>query len=97
PAFLVAGDVLNWCRLFLNPWLSTWDCSTGGWRSFFVISGETLTSLWYAATWIGLQLLTALAFNAGPGMLQIAIWTHIGGFLTGLVAARLWGKGPLPF
>lgn len=61
------------------------------------ISGETLTSLWYAATWIGLQLLTALAFNAGPGAIQIAIWTHIGGFLTGLLMARLWGKGPQPY
>lgn len=61
------------------------------------ISGEALASLWYAATWIGLQLLTALAFNAGPGLNQIAIWTHIGGFLTGLLAARLWGKGPMPF
>ena len=61
------------------------------------VSGETLTSLWYAATWIGLQLLTALAFNAGPGMSRIAIWTHIGGFLTGLMAARIWGKGPRPY
>ena len=61
------------------------------------ISGETLASLWYAATWIGLQLLTGLAFNAGPGLSQIAIWTHIGGFITGLLAARLWGKGPRPY
>jgi membrane associated rhomboid family serine protease len=61
------------------------------------VSGDTLTALWYAATWIGLQLLTGLAFNAGPGMSQIAIWTHIGGFLTGLVAARFWGKGPRPY
>ena len=61
------------------------------------VSGETLTSLWYAATWIGLQLLTALAFNAGPGMSRIAIWTHIGGFLTGLMAARIWGEGPRPY
>jgi membrane associated rhomboid family serine protease len=61
------------------------------------ISGETLTSLWYAATWIGLQLLTGLAFNGGAGMTQIAIWTHIGGFLTGLAAARIWGGGPKPY
>ena len=61
------------------------------------ISGETLAALWYAATWIGLQLLTGLAFNAGNGMAQIAIWTHIGGFLTGLVVARFWGKGPQPY
>ncbi|KAB7648754.1 rhomboid family intramembrane serine protease [Polymorphobacter fuscus] len=60
------------------------------------IPGETLTSLWYAATWIGLQLLTGLAFNTGPGG-GIAIWTHIGGFLTGLVVARFWGKGPRPY
>lgn len=61
------------------------------------LSGEALTALWYAATWIGLQLLTGLAFNAGPGMARIAIWTHIGGFLTGLVVGRLWGKGPRPY
>ena len=59
------------------------------------ISGETLTALWYAATWIGLQLLTGLAWN-GTGGGQIAIWTHIGGFLTGLVVARAWGRGPQP-
>jgi membrane associated rhomboid family serine protease len=57
------------------------------------ISGETLTSLWYAATWIGLQLLTGLAFNTGEGF-AIAIWTHIGGFLAGLLLGRLWGRGP---
>ena len=61
------------------------------------ISGETLESLWYAATWIGLQLLTGLAFNVGNGTAQIAIWTHIGGFLTGLAVGRLWGKGPQPY
>ena len=61
-----------------------------------IISGETLTALWYAATWIGLQLLTGYAFNTGTGMTQIAIWTHIGGFLAGLLTARLWGKGPQP-
>jgi membrane associated rhomboid family serine protease len=60
------------------------------------ISGETLTALWYAVTWIGLQLLTAAAFNVGPGS-RIAIWTHIGGFLTGLAVARFWGKGPKPY
>ncbi|WP_426164233.1 rhomboid family intramembrane serine protease [Sandarakinorhabdus sp. DWP1-3-1] len=59
------------------------------------ISGETLTALWYAATWIALQLLTAVAFQGG-GM-QVAIWTHIGGFITGLLIARIWGRGPQPF
>nr|WP_310525113.1 rhomboid family intramembrane serine protease [Polymorphobacter sp.] len=59
------------------------------------ISGETLTALWYAAAWIGLQLLTGLVFNAG-GASQIAIWTHIGGFVTGLLVARVWGRGPQP-
>jgi membrane associated rhomboid family serine protease len=56
------------------------------------LSGETLTALWLAATWIGLQLLTALVFNSGGG--GFAIWTHIGGFLVGLIAGRLWGRGP---
>ncbi len=58
-----------------------------------IIAAETLTALWFAGTWIALQLLIGLAFNGpdGPG---IAIWTHIGGFLAGLLLGRLWGKGP---
>lgn len=55
-------------------------------------SGEMLTSLWYAASWIGLQLLTGLVFNGGTGGMGIAIWTHIGGFVTGLLLGRLWGR-----
>ena len=50
------------------------------------IAGELLTALWYLATWIVLQLLTAVAFNTGQG--GIAIWTHIGGFVVGLVFAQ---------
>ena len=50
------------------------------------IGGEVLTGLWYLATWIALQLLTAVAFNTGPG--GIAIWTHIGGFVVGLIFAQ---------
>jgi membrane associated rhomboid family serine protease len=61
------------------------------------ISGETLLALWYAATWIGLQLLTGLVFNIGTAGGQIAIWTHIGGFVTGLLAGRIWGRGPQPY
>lgn len=64
-----------------------------------LISGETLTAVWYAATWIGLQLLTAAVVNTGvvnDGGPRIAIWTHIGGFLTGLLVAQAWGKGPKP-
>ena len=59
----------------------------------FNISAEVLTALWYAAAWIGLQLLTALALNTPDGF-QIAIWTHIGGFLTGLALGQFWGRGP---
>jgi len=50
------------------------------------LSSELLTASWYAATWIGLQLLTGLAFNGGGQ--GIAIWAHIGGFVTGLVFAQ---------
>jgi membrane associated rhomboid family serine protease len=56
------------------------------------ISSDALTALWYAAAWIGLQFLTAVAFNTGP--LQVAIWTHIGGFVTGLLFAQPFVRGP---
>jgi membrane associated rhomboid family serine protease len=50
------------------------------------IPGEALNLLWLAASWIGLQLLIGYVFNtAGTG---IAIWAHIGGFLTGLLLGR---------
>ncbi|MGQ5702054.1 rhomboid family intramembrane serine protease [Sandaracinobacteroides sp. A072] len=49
-----------------------------------VISAETVRAFRYAALWIGLQLLTAIAFNL-PGAGGIAIWSHIGGFLVGLL------------
>ena len=50
------------------------------------VAGELMTALWYLATWIGLQLLTAVALNSGQG--GIAIWTHIGGFAVGLIVAQ---------
>ena len=57
------------------------------------VSSDALTALWYAATWIGLQLLTGLAFG-GPGGQGIAIWAHIGGFVTGLIFAQPFVRGP---
>jgi membrane associated rhomboid family serine protease len=59
------------------------------------LSGEVVQALRYAALWIGLQLLVAVAFNlpgAGPGG-GIAIWTHIGGFLVGLLYGVPWVRG----
>lgn len=61
------------------------------------LSGETVRALRYAALWIGLQLLTAVAFNM-PGTGGIAIWSHIGGFVVGLLfglpyVRRLKGDG----
>ncbi len=50
------------------------------------IPGEVSTALWYLATWVALQFLTALAFNTGGG--GVAVWAHIGGFVVGLIAAR---------
>ncbi len=58
------------------------------------ISSEAMTALWFAAVWIGLQLLTGLALGAGSGLGHIAIWTHIGGFITGLILVRPWMRGP---
>lgn len=56
------------------------------------LPGELLTSLWFLAAWIGLQLLTGAVLN-GPGG-GIAIWAHIGGFATGLVYAQLVSRRP---
>lgn len=56
------------------------------------VSSELLTALWFAAAWIGLQLLTGAAFNGQGG--GIAIWAHIGGFVTGLVIARPLTRRP---
>jgi membrane associated rhomboid family serine protease len=53
------------------------------------ISGETVRALRYAALWIGLQLLTAVALNL-PGSGGIAIWAHIGGFIAGLAFGWPW-------
>ena len=55
-----------------------------------------MTALWYAAVWIGLQLLTRFAWPQDSGLGQIAIWTHIGGFLTGLILIQPWTRGPEP-
>lgn len=53
------------------------------------LSSETVRALRYAALWIGLQLLTAAAFNL-PGSGGIAIWSHIGGFVFGLIFGLPW-------
>lgn len=54
------------------------------------LSGETVRALRYAALWIGLQLLTAVAFNTPGTTGGIAIWSHIGGFVFGLLYAVPW-------
>ncbi|MFC3713624.1 rhomboid family intramembrane serine protease [Sphingoaurantiacus capsulatus] len=56
------------------------------------VSSELLTALWFAAAWIGLQLMTGAAFNAGGG--GIAIWAHIGGFIAGLLIAQPLARRP---
>ena len=60
------------------------------------VSSEAATALWYAATWIGLQLATGYVFgNNALGMGQgVAIWAHIGGFVTGLIFAQPYVRGP---
>jgi membrane associated rhomboid family serine protease len=60
-------------------------------RAIGPIPARTVTVLWLAAAWIGVQLLTGIAgLSGGP---LIAIGAHIGGFLAGLLLARpllLW-------
>lgn len=53
------------------------------------ISGEMVRAFRYAALWIGLQLLTAVAFDTPTGG-GIAIWSHIGGFIVGLLFGLPW-------
>lgn len=67
-------------------------CSRAGPRRVLgvMVAGEVMTALWIVATWVGLQLLTAAAFNTGEG--GIAIWTHIGGFIVGLIAAQVLAR-----
>jgi membrane associated rhomboid family serine protease len=55
-------------------------------------SGELVRALRYAALFIGLQLLVAVAFNTSGGP-QIAIWAHVGGFLAGLLFGLPWVWG----
>lgn len=52
-------------------------------RGFGPFPAVLVRAVWLAAAWIGLQF--AVGFAAGGG---IAIWTHIGGFLAGLVLTR---------
>lgn len=55
------------------------------------VSSEAVTALWFAAVWIGLQLVTGFVFGGmGQG---IAIWAHVGGFVTGLVFAQPFVRG----
>lgn len=56
------------------------------------MSSAFLTALWFAAVWIGLQLMTGAAFNMGGG--GIAIWAHIGGFVAGLLLAQPLTRRP---
>ena len=56
---------------------------------------EVLTALWYAAAWIGCSCSRRWCSTRADGF-QIAIWTHIGGFLTGLALGQFWGRGPQP-
>lgn len=50
------------------------------------IPAHWVRALWLAAAWIGVQLL--IGFAGGGGFGAIAIWAHVGGFLTGLLLAR---------
>ena len=56
------------------------------------VSSEAATALWFACTWIALQLITGYVFRLdGQG---IAVWAHIGGFITGLILVQPLAKAP---
>jgi len=50
------------------------------------IPSHWVRALWLAAAWVGVQLL--LGFAGGAGFGSIAIWSHVGGFIAGLLLAR---------
>ncbi len=52
-------------------------------RSIGPFPPVVVRAAWLAAAWIGVQLATGVAFGGG-----IAIFSHIGGFLAGLVLTR---------
>lgn len=57
----------------------------------FTLTSEAVRAIRLAALWTGIQLLTAVAFNdgtSGMGIGRIAIWSHVGGFVAGLLMAR---------
>lgn len=55
------------------------------------VSSEAATALWFAAVWIGLQVATGYIFGSmGQG---VAIWAHVGGFVTGLIFAQPFVRG----
>lgn len=54
-------------------------------RSIGPIPGVWVRALWLAAAWIGVQLLLGIA---GGSFANIAIWSHIGGFVAGLLLSR---------
>lgn len=49
------------------------------------VPGMIVHMAWLAAAWIGINLLSQLAFSGSA--LCIAIWAHIGGFMAGLLLA----------
>jgi len=56
------------------------------------VSSEAATALWFACTWIGLQLATGYVLRLdGHG---IAMWAHIGGFITGLILVQPLTREP---
>lgn len=60
------------------------------------VSSEAVTALWFAAVWIGLQLATGYVFGSGGsgiGGQGVAIWAHVGGFVTGLIFAQPFVRG----
>lgn len=57
----------------------------------YTVPSGALTALWFAAVWVGVQLLTG--FVAGLSGVGIAVWAHIGGFVVGLLYAAPYLRG----
>jgi len=56
---------------------------------FFIITMIEIPAYWFLAIWFGLQIFGGLGALVGGGS-GTAFWAHVGGFLMGVLLARIW-------
>lgn len=59
---------------------------------FFFITLVEIPAYWFLAIWFGFQFLGGLNSIGSSGMGGVAFWAHVGGFMAGLSAMRIWTR-----